>query len=75
VITLALIGSWQVFDQVFILSQGGPAKTTLTPAYISYVRSFGDGQFGVGAAVAFVLFAIIIVLTLLQRWVGRERRA
>nr|WP_246401323.1 sugar ABC transporter permease [Jiangella mangrovi] len=75
VITLALIGSWQVFDQVFILSQGGPAKTTLTPAYISYVRSFGDGQFGVGAAVAFVLFAIIIVLTLIQRWVGRERRA
>ncbi len=75
VITLALIGSWQVFDQVFILSQGAPAKTTLTPAYISYVRSFGDGQFGVGAAVAFVLFAIIIVLTLVQRWVGRERRA
>jgi multiple sugar transport system permease protein len=74
VITLALISSWQVFDQVFILSQGAPAKTTLTPAYISYVRSFGDGQFGVGAAVAFVLFAIIIVLTLLQRWVGRERR-
>lgn len=75
VVTLALIGSWQVFDQVFILSQGAPAKTTLTPAYISYVRSFGDGQFGVGAAVAFVLFAIIIVLTLVQRWVGRERRA
>ncbi|SDS23407.1 carbohydrate ABC transporter permease [Jiangella sp. DSM 45060] len=74
VVTLALISSWQVFDQVFILSQGAPAKTTLTPAYISYVRSFGDGQFGVGAAVAFVLFAIIIVLTLVQRWVGRERR-
>ncbi|TDE11900.1 sugar ABC transporter permease [Jiangella asiatica] len=75
VITLALISSWQVFDQVFILSQGAPAKTTLTPAYISYVRSFGDGQFGVGAAVAFVLFAIIIVLTIVQRWIGRERRA
>jgi len=73
VVTLALIGSWQVFDQVYILSQGSPAKTTLTPAYLSYARSFGDGRFGLGAAIAFSLFAIIIVLTVLQRWVGRER--
>jgi multiple sugar transport system permease protein len=73
VITLALIGSWQVFDQIFLISQGSPVKTTLTPAFVSYVRSFGDGQFGVGAAVAFVLAAIIIVLTVVQRWIGRER--
>lgn len=71
--TLALISSWQVFDQIFLLSQGSPVKTTLTPAYVSYVRSFGDGQFGVGAAVAFVLAALIIVLTVIQRWLGRER--
>jgi multiple sugar transport system permease protein len=75
VVTLALIGSWQVFDQVYILSQGAPAKTTLTPAYLSYARSFRDGQYGLGAAIAFSLFAIIIVLTLVQRWVGRERAA
>ncbi|HEY0638406.1 MAG TPA: sugar ABC transporter permease [Pseudonocardiaceae bacterium] len=73
VVTLALIGSWQVFDQVYILSQGSPAKTTLTPAYLSYARSFRDGDYGLGAAIAFTLFAIIIVLTVLQRWVGRER--
>ncbi|MGH3681421.1 MAG: carbohydrate ABC transporter permease, partial [Natronosporangium sp.] len=73
VITLALISSWQVFDQVFLLSQGSPVKTTLTPAYVSYVRSFGDGQFGIGAAVAFVLAAIVILLTVIQRWLGRER--
>lgn len=73
VVTLGLIGSWQVFDQIFIITQGSPIKTTLTPAYISYQRSFSDGQFGVGAAVAFVLAVIIIVLTLIQRWIGRER--
>jgi multiple sugar transport system permease protein len=73
VVTLGIIGSWQIFDQVFIISQGSPVKTTLTPAYVSYVRSFADGQFGVGAAVAFVLAAIIIVLTVVQRWIGRER--
>ncbi|GAB3708788.1 carbohydrate ABC transporter permease [Nocardiopsis oceani] len=73
VMTLALIGSWQVFDQVYIMSQGAPAKTTLTPAFLSYVTSFTDGDFGAGAAVAFVLFAIIVSLTLVQRWIGRER--
>ena len=61
VTTLALIGSWQVFDQVYIMTQGAPAKTTITPAYLSYAQSFADGRFGRGAAVAFVLFLIIMV--------------
>lgn len=74
VTTLALIGSWQVFDQVYIISQGAPAKTTQTPAYLAYTRSFQDGAFGQGAAVAFMLFLIIIVLAAIQRFIGRERR-
>jgi multiple sugar transport system permease protein len=73
VLTLALIGSWQVFDSVFLISQGGPGKSTLTPSYLSYVRSFGDGRFGQGAAIAFVLFAIIVVLTVVQRRLTRDR--
>ena len=75
VVTLALIGSWQVFDQVFIISQGAPSKTTQTPAYLSYTKSFGDGRFGQGAAVAVVLFVIIVVLTGGLRWIARERRS
>lgn len=74
VTTLALIGSWQVFDQVYIMSKGAPAKTTQTPAYLTYTRSFDDGEFGQGAAVAFVLFLIILALAGVQRFVGRERR-
>jgi multiple sugar transport system permease protein len=74
VATLAIIGSWQVFDQVFIISQGAPGKTTQTPAYLSYTKSFGDGAFGQGAAVAFVLFMIIIVLTGTLRFLSRERK-
>jgi multiple sugar transport system permease protein len=73
VVTLALIGSWQVFDQVYVMSQGSPGGTTMTPAYLSYTTSFGDGNFGGGAAIAFVLFAIIVVFTAIQRWIGRER--
>ena len=74
VVTLAIIGSWQVFDQIFIITQGSPGKTTQTPAYLSYTKSFTDGAFGQGAAIAFVLFLIIITLAGLQRFIGRERK-
>jgi len=74
VLTLGLVGTWQVFDQIYTLgNQGGPAKTTVTPAFLSYTTSFTNGQWGQGAAIAFILFAIIIVLTLVQRAVLRER--
>jgi multiple sugar transport system permease protein len=75
VLTLGLIGTWQVFDQIFLISQGTPAGTTLTPAYLSYLTSFGDQQWGQGAAIAFILFAIIVVLTIVQRLIVSERRA
>jgi multiple sugar transport system permease protein len=74
VLTLGLIGTWQVFDQVYVMSQGNPAKTTLTPAFLSYRTAFKDFDYGSGAAISFVLFGIIVSLTLVQRWVMRERK-
>jgi len=75
VLTLGLIGTWQVFDQIYVMSQGDPAKTTLTPAFLSYRTAFRDFDYGVGTAISFVLFSIIVLLTLFQRWVMRERKA
>jgi multiple sugar transport system permease protein len=74
VITLGLIGTWQVFDQIYVMSQGDPAKTTLTPAYLSYRTAFKNFDYGSGAAISFILFLIIIAMTLLQRWLMRERK-
>ena len=73
VLTLGLIGTWQVFDQVLVGSQGNPQKTTLTPAYLSYIAGFQEQNWGQAAAIAFILFAIIVAFTLLQRVVLRER--
>lgn len=73
VLTLGLIGCWQVFDQIYTGTQGGPGKTTLTPAYLSYQSAFVSQEWGQGAAIAFILFLIIVALTLLQRWVLRDR--
>ena len=73
VVTLGLIGCWQVFDQIYTGTQGGPGKTTLTPAFLSYQSAFNEQKWGSGAAVAFILFVIIVVFTVLQRLVLRER--
>jgi multiple sugar transport system permease protein len=73
VLTLGLISTWQVFDQIYVMSQGNPAKTTLTPAFLSYRSAFRDFNYGSGAAISFVLFFIIIVLTLVQRYIMRDR--
>ena len=73
VLTLGLIGTWQVFDQIYTGTQGGPSKTTLTPAYLSYQAAFGSQDWGQGAAIAFMLFAIIVFFTILQRIVLRDR--
>ena len=75
VTTLGLIGTWQVFDQVYVMTQGGPGKSTLTPAWLSYFYAFENQQWGVAAAMAFVLFLIIFVMTSIQRWVFRDKDA
>ena len=73
VLTLGLIGTWQVFDQIYTGTQGGPAKTTLTPAYLSFNAAFNQQDWGEGAAIAFLLFAIIVFFTVVQRWVLRDK--
>ena len=74
VLTLGLIGTWQVFDQIYVGTKGNPAKSTLTPAYLSYSSSFQNNQWGRGAAIAFILFAIIVAMTIVQRIVLRDRK-
>lgn len=73
VVTLGLIGTWQVFDQIYTGTQGGPAKTTLTPAYLSFNAAFNNGRWGQGAAIAFILFFIIIAMAAFQRWTMRDK--
>ncbi len=72
VVTLGLIGTFQVFDQVFVISSGGPANTTVTIAYIVYQNGFQNSEMGLAAATALILFIIIFIFTMLQRLVTRE---
>jgi multiple sugar transport system permease protein len=73
VVTLGLIGTFQVFDQIFVISSGGPAKTTLTIAYIVYENGFKNSQMGLAAATALILFVIIFIFTMIQRFFTTDR--
>jgi len=70
VVVLGTIGTLQIFDQVKILTSGGPLGTTLTPVYLVYREAIGTQgqiQFGYASAMAFILAVIIFVFTFLQR--------
>jgi multiple sugar transport system permease protein len=72
-VTLGIIGTWQIFDQIYTGTKGSPANTTLTPAFLSFNASFNGNEWGVGAAVAFILFAIIVFFTVVTRLATRDR--
>ncbi|HEY9898663.1 MAG TPA: sugar ABC transporter permease [Pantanalinema sp.] len=67
VTTIGLIGCFQVFDQVYIMTGGGPLKSTLTIAYLLYQEAFMNFNMGYACAIAFVLATLILLCTLLQR--------
>jgi multiple sugar transport system permease protein len=74
---VTVVGSLQVFAQIAVLTQGGPGNSTTVLVYFLYRQAFEFNQFGYASAVSVVLFAIVLVLTLVQwrmrrKWVFHE---
>lgn len=69
VVTVGIIGCFQVFDQIFIMTAGGPLDSTTTITYLIYKWAFRDTtiKMGQAASLAVILTFIILVVTLLQR--------
>jgi multiple sugar transport system permease protein len=69
VVTVGIIGCFQVFDQIFVMTQGGPLDSTTTVTYLIYKWAFRDTSVNMGqaSAVAFILTLIILVVTFVQR--------
>lgn len=66
VTTQLIIASFQVFDQAYVLTKGGPGNATVTIVYYIYDRGFGALRMGYASALSFVLFAIIFVFSLIN---------
>ncbi len=72
VLMLTLINSFQIFDLVFVMTSGGPGTSTLTLVQYVYTTAFQFRKFGYGSAVAVLLFAILVVLAIIQTRVYRR---
>jgi multiple sugar transport system permease protein len=72
VVTVTLIGSFQLFDQAYVMTQGGPGYATLTPVYSIYQNGFNRLQMGYASSQAFVLFIVILAITIIQLRINRE---
>ncbi len=70
VVVLGTIGSLQVFDQVYLATQGGPLGTSQVPVYLIFTEALGKQgpiQMGYASALAFILAVIIFFFTFIQR--------
>lgn len=72
VIIITAISSFQVFDLIYLMTQGGPLDSTNVLVYAIYKNAFEYFNIGKASAIAYVLFVIILVLTLFQ-WKFRKK--
>jgi multiple sugar transport system permease protein len=72
VILVTTILAFRLFDQVQIMTQGGPGNATTTVMYESVNAAFGSQQVARGAAMTVVFFIIVLILTLLQRYAVKQ---
>ena len=72
VIVITSISSFQVFDLIYIMTEGGPNNSTMVLVYSIYKYAFEFFDVGKASAIAYILFAIIFVLVLFQ-WKLRKK--
>ena len=73
-VVIAIIANFQVFDTVYVLTQGGPYQSTSTMVWFIWKRLFQFQQPGQGYAAAVLLLGIILALTALSFWLLGSRR-
>jgi multiple sugar transport system permease protein len=71
-IVWSTINALQLFDEVYLATNGGPGTATYVPVFYLFKLAFQEGVAGYAAAIAYVLFAVILVLTVVQLLVGRR---
>jgi ABC-type sugar transport system permease subunit len=65
-VTLSIIGTFAMFAEPFVLTRGGPARATETPVMQIFSTTFEEVKYGYAAAMAFVYFAVVVVVTIIQ---------
>jgi multiple sugar transport system permease protein len=69
---VGLIGTMQIFGEAYVMTAGGPSDSTLFYAYYLFKQAFQYFRMGYSGALAWILFVIVLALTMLQLWAGRK---
>jgi multiple sugar transport system permease protein len=67
------INALQLFDEIYVTTRGGPLSSTTVIVYYLYQQAFQFFNGGYGAAIAYVLFIAILIVTVIQLWIGNRR--
>ena len=70
---ITMIGYFQLFAEPYVMTQGGPLRSTTSVVLLMYEEGFRWWRMGYAAAIAFVLFIVILIATLLQFRLQKER--
>ncbi|MBI5651792.1 MAG: sugar ABC transporter permease [Chloroflexi bacterium] len=72
-LVLTVIGTFKAFNHIWVMTQGGPVDATTTTSIYIFKQLFQYNRYGYSAALSFILFAVILVLTIAQnRFAGRR---
>lgn len=71
-LVIGMIGTMQIFGEAYIMTAGGPFDSTLFYAYYLFKQAFQFFRMGYASALAWILFVIVLVLTLVQLWLSRR---
>jgi multiple sugar transport system permease protein len=69
---IGLIGTMQILDEAYIMTRGGPVDSTLFYAYYLFRQAFQFFRMGYASALAWILFIVVLALTLLQLWLSKK---
>ena len=72
VLVISVISSFQVFDQTWVLTKGGPQEATITLVYYVYQTGFQQLRMGYASAIAYVLFFMTLIVVMIQ-WTTQRR--
>ena len=65
-VTLALMGAFNVFDIPYVMTEGGPANSTIVMALHIYIRGFKFYRFGYATALSYVLLVLVTLIAAIQ---------
>jgi len=73
VLVIGMIGAFQAFDQIYIMTRGGPARATQVVVYMIYTHAFQYFRQGMASAMAYVLFIIIFIGSIIQMKISQSK--